>query len=74
MKIKEFWNRFKELIAVLAGIATIATFVIIYWDSDSEPTTKIEDSTIKPGTNVPEDQRKDIDSAQYEFYKRNNLN
>ncbi len=74
MKIKEFWNRFKELIVVLAGIATIATFVIVYLISDSDAKIETGSSSTKTSNNVSEEERDKIDSAQYEFYKRNNLN
>lgn len=69
MKVKEFWNRFKELIVVLAGIATIATFVIVYLVSESKSKTR-ESPAAETGNNVPECQRKGIDAAEKEFDKK----
>jgi len=69
MKVKEFWDKFKELIMVLAGIATIATFVIVYFLSDSKSNTPREPSSKYPGSHVPDTQRRSIDDAQKEFEK-----
>ena len=84
MNTIKVWYQSHRLISMLAGIAGIGSFIIAAYSFDFKQTPEaetenetiieaVDTTTTETNEKVPQEQRKDIDSAQHEFKQQHSF-